>query len=156
MATPSPSAEARSLDCKSTRKRSQVAIDRSCRTVFDRSGSHSSSSAHPRQKRGRAALLVAADFAELSGNEPESGFMRLAMARRAHGEMALGANVIGALERIAARDLINRQLPARVEDTIGGAQIFFRCAMTIEAPLHVERRDAPRQGHDVDRAVAGP
>src|SRR5438105_12479279 len=112
-----------------------------------------SSSSRPRQKRVRAASLFA-DFAELSGNEPESGFMRLAMARRAHGEMAPGANVIGALECIAACDLIDRRLPARVEDAICGTQIFFRCAMTIETPLHVERCDAPRQGHDVDRTVA--
>src|SRR5436309_13908529 len=117
-------------------------------SLADWSGSveRPSSSSKPRQKRAHAASLFAAGVVEFAGEEQDSGFMQLAMARRAHGEMALGANVIQALERIAAINLIDRRFPARVEDALGGPQIFFRRAMTIEAPLHVERRDALGQG----------
>ena len=77
------------------------------------------------------------------------------MTRRAVGEFARRAQPVPASQLRAARLLIGRRPPFDVVDLIARTQDRFRIAMTVEAPLHVERRDTARQRHPVDRAVTG-
>src|SRR5450755_4510985 len=52
------------------------------------------------------------------------------------------------------RALVRRQMPFRVVDFPLRAQRFFRLAMAIQAPFHIERCRAVSERHPVHRAVA--
>src|SRR5438128_8903998 len=78
-----------------------------------------------------------------------------AMAGRAACQLALVAHAVSALQFAATRELIGGGLPPHIENPVGRSQIFFRGAMTVEAPLHVQRYDPRGQRHGVDPAMAG-
>src|SRR5262249_58258973 len=45
--------------------------------------------------------------------------------------------------------------PIQVEDLLARPDVFGRVAVTFQAPLHVQRHDAPRQRHLIYAPVAG-
>src|SRR6476469_10997188 len=61
----------------------------------------------------------------------------------------------GSLHELAAqRGAIRRRAPLHVENMLARPQMLGWCAVTFDAPLHVERSDPPREWHLVDSAVA--
>ena len=76
------------------------------------------------------------------------------MARGAIGKRGL-VDVIRGDEACSERHLILGRLPVHIEHALDGPEVFLWRAMTVETPLHFERRNAPRERHPVDRPVAG-
>ena len=58
-------------------------------------------------------------------------------------------------QQLRARLIVNAARPLRIEHGIPWPQIGRWIAMTVQTPLHGERRDARGQRHFVDRAMTG-
>lgn len=66
----------------------------------------------------------------------------------------VGADVVLRKQRFTALNLVRWRIPFRVENLIGGPQVFLRRIVTIQTPAHVERVRLPRNRHPVHRSVA--
>ena len=78
-----------------------------------------------------------------------------AVADRAAGHVLGIRDLVCGLEFQALLDLVFRSDVGHVEDLVARPYVFFRCPVTIEAPLHKEGLRLIHEGHLVDRAVAG-
>ena len=67
----------------------------------------------------------------------------------------VGADVVFGHQFLAARELVFRRLPFRIENLIAGAEKFLRRLVAIQTPAHVERMRFPRNGHLINGTVAG-
>ena len=56
---------------------------------------------------------------------------------------------------LAQGDLIDRGLVIHIEHVLARSHITLRGAVTLEAPIHIERIFPPRERHRVDSAVTG-
>ena len=81
----------------------------------------------------------------------ECSFMS-SVAHAAIGELR-GVDLIIGHEFSPKHKLIGRA-PIHVEDLVARTDVFFRCAMAIEAPFHIQRAGFPRELHLVQLAVA--
>jgi len=73
----------------------------------------------------------------------------------ARGAAREALDVILANQALSERDLVGRWRVVHRKHLIEGAHVTLRMAMTVQTPLHRERRRLPRQRHLVHTAVAG-
>src|SRR5208282_2179728 len=95
-------------------------------------------------------------------------FSLLAMTRGATRNIGLSAQMVFRSQIGSERELVGvslsihgnrltarRWLIPHIEDLVSRAQIFLRRAMTVDAPLHLQRSVVKHQRHAVHRPVAG-
>ena len=75
------------------------------------------------------------------------------MTGRATGELVDCSDFVLRHKLLADFFLIGGRLPLHVENLVFGTNVLGRIAMTIEAPLHIQRRGLEYQGHLIDRAM---
>ena len=87
-------------------------------------------------------------------------FVSLAVSSVTHAAIvqlleSIRADVIFRNQSLSALELVRWRFPLRVENLIGGPQVFLRRIVTIETPAHIKRVRLPGDRHTVHRPMAG-